>query len=131
MGERACGASQRTGAMVSVVFLDNSTVSVALVFLYWSICKSRNRISEEKRLSCNKAPWVSIQLLELTRIFDFSAASTKAVRMASNLCSGFKSDACEPKFSPNSNSKAVLAPSLQRKQFVKVGRLNIGADWLC
>ena len=131
MGERACGASHRTGAMVSDVFLDNSTVSVELVFLYWSICKSRNLISEEKRLSCSKAPWVSIQLLELTRTFDFSAASTKAVRMASSLCSGFRSAACNAMFSPNSNTKAVLAPSLQREQFVKDGRLNIVADWLC
>ena len=130
MGDRACGASQRTGEMDSVVFLDNSTVSDALVFLYWSICKSRNRISEEKRLSCNKAPWVSIQLLELTRTFDFSAASTKAVRMASSLCSGFKSAACSPMFRPKRHSKAALTPSRKRRQFVISERLDIGADWL-
>ena len=117
--------------MVSVVFLDNSTVSVELVFLYWSICKSRNLISEEKRLSCNKAPWVSIQLLELTRTFDFSAASIKAVRIASSLCSGLRSAACNPKFSPNSKTKAVIAPSLQRKQFLKNKQLDIVVDLLC
>jgi hypothetical protein len=73
---------------------------------------------------------VSIQLLELTRTFDFSAASTKAVRMASSLCSGFKSAACNPMFSPNNNNKAMLAPSLRRQQFVMGEGLDIVADLL-
>ena len=69
---------------------------------------SRNLISEEKRLSSNKAPRVSIQLVVLTRVLDFMAASTKAARIASNLCSGFRSCAWTAMPSPHNAPSATL-----------------------
>ena len=62
------------------------------------------------------SPRVSIQLVVLTRVLDFIAASTKAARMASSLCSGLTSWAFAPIPRPHKAPRAALA-HIQRRRF--------------